>query len=338
MAINDLLEQINNGKVSRRTVLKAGAIAGIGLAGASFAGCIDGGKTKDVVKAGYLPSDHDAPFFIATTKGYFDKYGVKVEAIRFDSGPNLMTQMAAGNIDIGIAGVPPVILFVDKDPSAKIVSAVQNVGSGLFVKKGSGIQTITNLKGKSIGIPGPGSIQDILLRKLLAENNLDYNTDVNVKTVPAGQMIGTMTSGGIDAAMAWEPFVTMAELQGVADVLLRSEQMLPGHPCDSCVASTNMIANYPDSVKGFLKAIRDGIDFIKTNPDEAAAIVASKEWLNIDVEIEKASLRNIGFIFVPDEAYLSGTEYFARELKNMGKTTKDHDRKDLFDLTLLNEL
>lgn len=87
MAIDDIFEKINNDKVSRRTVLKAGVAAGIGLAGASIAGCTSPSptvsvtptaaplKVKETVNVGYLITDHDAPLFIAKTKDFLEKYG-----------------------------------------------------------------------------------------------------------------------------------------------------------------------------------------------------------------------------------------------------------------------
>ncbi|MCD1295909.1 ABC transporter substrate-binding protein [Methanocella sp. CWC-04] len=350
MANNDLIDQISSGKISRRTLLKAGAVAGIGLAGVSFAGCTDNGgnatvtptgaplQTKDLVRVGYLPSDHDAPFFIAETKGYFDKYGINVEGQKFSAGPDIMKQISAGNLDMAVVGAPPVISYLDKDPAARIIAPTHSEGSGLIVKKGLGITSVAGLKGKKIAIPGPGSIQDVMLRKLLADNGISYDKDVNVVTIPAGQMVDTMANGNIDAAIIWEPFVTMAVLNDVGEILLLSKDIMPGHPCCVVIASNEMIQKYPDSVRAYLKAHKDAVEFINANLNESAAIVASSEWLNIDPAIEVESLPHMTFMYKFDEDYIAGTESFARELKNMGKVNNDLTRNELFDLTFVNEL
>lgn len=349
MAIDNILEKLSTDKITRRSVLKAGAVAGMGLAGASIAGCIGsseitpvtptpGAKVKEVVKVGYLPSDHDANVFIAKTKGFFDKYGVNAEMTKFGNGSDLMKQVVGGNIDVGIAGVPPVLINMAADPTVKIIGAVHNNGSGIFIKKGSGIKTIADLKGKTVAIPGPGSIQDIMLRKLLVDNNLKYNVDVDIKTISAGQMLQTMSAGSIDAAIIWEPFVTMAKMQEIGEVMLRSEDIMPGHPCDCIATTTGMIENYPDTLIGFLKAHRDAVNLINTDLNEAAAIVASKEWLDVDVAVEKESLPNMTFMVTPDEAYISGAETFAAELKALDIIKKDLARDDMFELSLLNKI
>lgn len=350
MALDNIIERLNAEGISRRDVLKAGLAAGIGAAGIGIAGCTSPSTspvvspsttplpTKSVVKIGYLPSDHDAPLFIAKTKGFLDKYGVNVELTKFESGGMIMQQIAGGTIDMGVAGVPPVIIAADKDPSIKMVASVHNNGSGIIVKKGSGIAKAADLKGKKIGIPGPSSIQNILLKKVLADNGIDYAKDVTVSTVPAAQILGSLESGTIDAYSAWEPFITLAVNRNIGEVLLRSEDIMPGHPCDSIVTTAGMIKDYPGSVVGFLKAHRDATEFIKTNFDEAATIVGSKDWLDSGADTEKVAMTHMTFMFKPDEGYFAGSEAFATMLKDMGLVTKSHDRNDLFDLSLINTL
>jgi NitT/TauT family transport system substrate-binding protein len=349
MAIDDIFEKVSNGKVSRRTVLKAGVMAGIGLAGASIAGCTSPSpsvtptaeplKTKSTVNIGYLITDHDAPLYIAKTKGYLEKYGMNVKLANFNSGPEIMTQIAGGNIDIGVAGVPPVILAYDKDPTVKIVAAVHTNGSGLFVKKGSGLTKFTDLKGKKIGFPGPGSIQDIMVRQLCRDNNMSYANDLIMSKLPAGQWIGAVDAGTVDAVIAWEPYVTMAEMQNIGDVILRSEDIMPGHPCDSIVTTQSMISDYPGSVMAFLKAHKDAVDLINTDPQEAAQIVSSAEWLNNETAMERASMDHITFLYKPDEEYLAGTDTFSKALcEELALTKKVYTRDELFDLSLVNQL
>ncbi|WP_174590973.1 ABC transporter substrate-binding protein [Methanocella conradii] len=351
MAIDNLIDRLKEDRLSRRTVLKLGAAAGIGLAGLGMAGCSSPSptvsatptsaplKVKETVNIGYLTTDHDAPLYVAKTKGFLEKYGMKVKLVNFNSGPEIMTQMAGGSIDIGVAGVPPVILAYDKDPTVKIVAAVHKNGSGLFVKKGSGLKKFTDLKGKKIGSPGPGSIQDILVRQLCKKYGMSYETDVSMAKLPAGQWVGAVDAGTVDAVMAWEPYVTIAEMQGIGEVMLRSEDIMPGHPCDSIVATQTMISQYPDSVKAFLKAHRDAVELINSNPQEAAQIVSSPEWLADDTAIERAALEHITFLYKPDEEYLSGTDTFSRALKEeLGLTKKVYTRDELFDLTLISQI
>jgi ABC-type nitrate/sulfonate/bicarbonate transport system substrate-binding protein len=255
MALDDLITKLNEVKISRRTILKAGAAVGIGLAGASLAGCAS-------------PTPTATPTPAAT-----------------------------------------------------------------------GIRTIADLKGKNIALPSVGSIQDILLRAQAKKAGMNYDTDFVIKAPMAGgDMITSMGSGAVDAALMWEPFVTMAQQQGVADVLLWSEDMMPGHPCDTIATTTKFMQDYPDSLKAFLLAHQDGVNYIKDHFDDAAAIVGSKDWLNSTADVEKVALKHMEFMTVPSESFLAGAETFATEMKGLGKLKKDHTRADIFDLSIVSKM
>lgn len=351
MAFESIIDRLNDEKVSRRTVLKIGIATGVGLAGLSVAGCTSPSPTatplpsataaplKSSVPSGYMPSDHSAAIFVADAKGIFTKYGVNVKLTLFNAGGTIMQQIGAGTLDLGFSGVPPVIAAIDNGVPAKIVAALQGNGSGIIVGKDSGITKVADLKGKKIAVPVKNSsIQDIMLRQLLKDNGIDYENDVDVTTVAVGQMPQAIGAGTYDAAFTWEPYVTMTAMKGLGDVLLRSEDIMANHPC-CCVATTDtMIAQYPDTLKAFFQALKEATDFVLASPAETAEIISAEEYLNDDAEIEASALTHVHFLAKPDEAYIAGTETFAAQMKALGVTKSAHDRSDLFDLSLINQV
>ncbi len=354
MAFDELLDKVNEDKISRRGVIKIGIGLGIGIAGASLAGCASptatplpsatpGPVLKSPSNVGYLPSDHHAALMIANYKGadgksesIFEKHGLTVAGTSINTGPAIMQQLAGGQIDIGLAGVVPAISTIDNDPTVKIVAAVQSNGSGIIVGKNSGIKTVADLKGRKIAIPSAGSIQDIMLQQLLKNNNISKD-DVTISAVAVGNQIGAIQAGSIDAAITWEPFVSTAVVNGAADVLVRSEDIWPNHPCCCITTTTNMINNYPDTLTAFFEAIKEANDFIRTNAADASRIVASS--ISGDSEaIEAMAMPYVSFIVKPDETFLSGTETYAATMKTLGTIKNSHTRSDLFDLTLINKV
>jgi NitT/TauT family transport system substrate-binding protein len=349
MAFDNILEQINQEKISRRTILKVGIATGVGLASLSVAGCTSPGVTpsvgpsasavplKQAIPSGYMPSDHSAAIFVGKAKGIYEKYGLNIQLTQFSAGGPIMTQMGSGTLDLGFAGVPPIISAVDNGVPVKIVAALQGNGSGIIVGKNSGIKAAADLKGKKIAVPNKGSIQDIMLRQLLKQNNISYDNDVTVNNVPVGQMPGAVDAGTVDAAFTWEPYVSMTAMKNMGDILLRSEQIMANHPCCAVATSDTMIQQYPDTLKTFFKAHKEATDFVLSNPQETAQIISSKDWLGDEAAIEAAALQNIHFLAKPDSDYINGTLQFATEMKALGVTKKDHDQTELFDLSLINQ-
>jgi NitT/TauT family transport system substrate-binding protein len=346
MAINDLFDKLNEEKLSRRTVLKIGVATGVGLAGLAVAGCTSPSVTPSLTATplptlsnggGYLQSDHQAAIFIGDAKGIYAKYGVDLKITKFNAGPAVMQQLTGGTLDLGFAGVPPIISAADKDSTIKIIAALQGNGSGIIVGNDSGINTVKDLKGKKIAVPSVGSIQDIMLRQLLADNGIDYAKDVTVSAVPAGQQPAAIGAGSIDAAFSWEPYVTQTAMKNLGKILIRSNEISPDHPCCSIAATTQTIKKFPDTLKAFFQAHKEATDFVINNPQETAQIISRSEYLGGEAAIEAASLPNIRFLAKPDETFIAGTEKFATEMKKLGVITNDLKRDQLFDLTLINE-
>ncbi|HUL61701.1 MAG TPA: ABC transporter substrate-binding protein [Methanocella sp.] len=356
MALDDILEKVNEDKISRRGVIKIGIGLGIGIAGASLAGCASPTATplptvtptpapvlKSSSGVGYLPSDHHAPLMIAAYKGadgkqqsIFEKHGLTVASTVINTGPAVLQQLAGGQIDIGLAGVVPTISAIDNDATIKIVAAVQSNGSGIIVGLNSGIQKIEDLKGKRVAVPSKGSIQDVMLRELFKKYNIDYDRDVTVSAVVVGNQIGAITAGSIDAAITWEPFVSTAVVNNAARVLARSEDIWPDHPCCCINTTTKMITGYADTLKAFFLAMKEANDFIKADVETSAKIVAAAIQGDTE-EIEDMAMPHVSFIVKPNETYLAGTETYAATMKSLALTKNDHTRADLFDLTLVNQ-
>ena len=364
MALDELFDKVKEGNISRRNVLKIGIGVGVGLVGLGAAGCTTPTPTgtatplptvaataaplKSMSGIGHLPSDHHAALFIANSKGtdgksIFDKHGLTVTATSINTGPGILQQLEGGSIDIALAGVPPTISSIDKPESTtKIVAAVQSNGSGIIVSKNFDISGLTDvkskvefLKGKKIAIPSAGSIQDIMLRELFKKYGIDYSKE-NITPVAAGQQVGAVQAGTQDAAINWEPFVSTAVVKGAANVLLRSEDIWPNHPCCCVSTSTAMIKNYPDTLEAFFLAMKEANDYILANPADSAKIVAAAIQGD-DVAIETEAMPHIAFLVKPDETFLSGSETYAKTMKDLGLVKTLHDRNDLFDLTLVNK-
>lgn len=347
MAFDNLFDKLNDEKISRRTVLKIGVATGVGLAGLSAAGCTSPSVTplpssmplKSSIHSGFMQSDHSAAIFVGDAKGIFKKDGLNLQLTQFAAGGPIMQQIGSGALDLGFAGVPPVIAAIDNGVESKIVAALQGNGSGIIVGKNSGIAKIADLKGKNIAVPVKNSsIQDIMLRQLLKDNNIDYEKDVNVTTVAVGQMPQAIGAGTFDAAFTWEPYVSMTAMKDLGTILIRSDQIMPNHPCCCVAATAAMIQQYPDTLKAFFRALKESTDFVLNNQQETAQIISGKDYLNDEAAIEAAALPNVHFLAKPDEAYIAGTEKFAVDMKALGVTKKDHDRNDLFDLSLINQV
>lgn len=272
------------------------AIIGIGGAYSLFTS----NSNDNVVKIGYLPSDHDSALFVAQYDKSYEAKGMKVETVQFNNGGDLMTAIASGEADIGYVGITPVLSSVEKGVPVKIISGAQIEGSGLVVGKNSDIKSISDLKGKNVATPGEASIQYMLLVYALKKEGISPD-DVKISAMKVAPMNDALKGGKIDAMLTYEPYVTIATEKGDGVELKSSSEIIPEHPCCVVVASDDFIKNNPEELKSILEIHKNATDYLNNNPDEAASKIPKEVAPNVD--IEKKSLSNIKFVSGIDEQY-----------------------------------
>lgn len=251
------------------------------------------------VTIGYLPSDHDAALFIADAQDMYQKEGINTKLVQFNNGGDLMTAMASGEVDVGYVGITPVLSSIEKGVPVKVISGVQTEGSGIVVSNSSGITSVQDLEGKSIATLGEASIQYMLLKYYLNQNNIDIK-DLKVSAMKVPSMNDALKSNQIDGMLTYEPFVTTAVENGNTE-LVDSSEIIPGHPCCVVAASDDFLKEHPDEAKKIVEIHANATKYVQEHPDDAVSQLPKDIVANPD--IEKKSLSGINFVSGLDDAY-----------------------------------
>jgi len=129
-------------------------------------------KPKEKIRIGYLTADlHQLALYVAIKEGYLDEVGMKYELKQYKNGVAVMEAFKAGEIDVAyLGGAPATLKRVNDDVRIKIIAGVNNEGSAIVVREG--INSFEDLRGKTIAIPGFGTVQDFLLRIAAEEHGM----------------------------------------------------------------------------------------------------------------------------------------------------------------------
>ena len=188
------------------------------------------------VRAGFVPVTNWGPLFIAIEKGYFREQGIETVATQFTSGTDIITQTAAGQLDVGPSGLGASTLNIIKRGAdlravASQHSESQPMATPLVVAKkkydDGTYKKVTDLKGKKVAINGKGVATEYWLYSALKKNGLTMK-DVDLQVVSFDQVAAALDSGALDGAMLSEPWPTLAEqknlIQRIADDFLTNAQ------------------------------------------------------------------------------------------------------------------
>lgn len=284
-------------------------------------------SSDDEVRIGYLPSDHNAALFVAnTTKAYEDK-GMKVKLIQFTNAGDIINGLSSGDLDIGFVGITPASTAISKGVPIKIVSGVQLEGSGIVASEESNIKSISDLKGKKIATPGEASIQNMLLKYALKENNIKESEleiiGLNVLSIP-----NALSSKKIDGYISYEPFVSMAEYKGIGKEVVSTGEIIPGHPCCVIVAREDFIKNNPKDLENILLIHENATKFVLENPEKAAEMMP-EEMLS-DIKLEKIAMKKVKYVYGLNDSYKDKVIAFTDIEYAMKIISKKLTKEDLF--------
>jgi NitT/TauT family transport system substrate-binding protein len=276
--------------ISRRDFIKltgGGLLLGSALT-TGLVGCGSGDASKTAgqasgvptLKLGYLPiTDHLTVISHAQTK--YQK--LNLEPVKFSSWPELAEALKAGKIEAAFALTPISLTLKQKGVPIKGVLLGHRNGSAITVRVGNEINTIADLKGKTIAVPSKFSTHNILLRKILSEQGIDANKDLKIIDMAPPEMVQAIASQQIGGFIVAEPFGGQAELQKVGKVLMLSKDIWPNHICCMLNVREDIIAKNAEAVQELVDSIVAAGQFIEGNRPQAADL--STEYLGQKPEV-----------------------------------------------------
>lgn len=312
-----------------------GTMAACGVGGSS-------GEDSEVteVRIAYFPNITHTQALVMKNKNILEeKWGNKCSVIwtSFNAGPAEMEAIFAGEIDLGYIGpVPALSANVKSGGDVRIISNATNAGAVFLKRKDSGIESLADLAGKKVAVPQIGNTQHLCLLNILSEQGLkaqDAGGNVMVNASSNADILNLFDNGSVDAALVPEPWGTMIENNGNAEMLLDyNEVFLEGnYPTAVVVASRDFLEAHPDFVKDFLEAHEDATLYINENPEEARSIVNEEIEAITGKAIEEEVLKSAFMRMVVDtklnaDAIMSFAEISADE----GFIDRIPEEKDVF--------
>lgn len=265
------------------------------------------------------------PIFVAQENGYFKKHGVEVDVIVSRGGGEAMKAFIAKEVDIVGTGFPEVGLMRAKGVDVLLFFA-QNARTpfSLIARKETGVKNVGDLKGKTIAVTSPGSLTANLARHFIQEAGLDPSKDVSLISVGGGgEILGALKSNRADAAMLFEPFVSIAQLDGSADVIVDVAAKLDAFSSAPLSTSQDFIDKNAKAADDLTAALREALQFIKSNHDGVYAI-AAKKFPNAKPDVLKHALEHMYRVYSPNgkftKANVEETQKISVSLKIMPTT------------------
>ena len=210
----------------------------------------------------------DGTMVIADKKGFFSKHGVEIEPVYYPISNDELADLAAADIDGGLMAIGDAVNVANRS-QIKVV-AVADDGGGSTIIASPQIATLSDLKGKRIGVQ-LGTWHELIVSEMLASAGLSASDVILSNLHP--EEVPTALGSQVDAAYTWEPFTSIA-LTKDNRVLFESKELIGAFP-NVIVFRQPVAQERSEEIRAFLQAWFEAADFRQKNPDEAARIIST---------------------------------------------------------------
>ena len=229
-----------------------------------------------VVFAGNLTPEN-SQIWIGQELGYFAEEGIDLEMITA-SGNVLATQIVASGAAEFFAGGPEGLLSAAAEGSEVGIKTIYNyLRRPIYswaTSPDNGITALTDLRGKKVGVASLGSGTKVFAEATLKDAGVDPATEVEILPVGTEAQAATaLESGQVDALAIWDSNFAIMERVGFELSYLPPPAIASeGCPCAGIHVSERFLAENPELVQGFARAVAKGTVFLLENPEAAIQI------------------------------------------------------------------
>jgi NitT/TauT family transport system substrate-binding protein len=198
--------------------------------------------------------------------------------IRYVDTPSaeMGTAIAQGKVDFGMNYALNFVVDIDAGASVTIIGGVMVGCTELFAREG--INSVTDLKGKTLGVQASGSLPHMLVVLMAAQVGLDANKDIDWVIGPKVRPKELFIDGKIDAFVGFPPEPQELRARGVGHVIVATAIDRPWSQYYCCMLGGNpeYVRKYPVATKRALRAVLKAADLCATDPAGAARRVVDR--------------------------------------------------------------
>ena len=223
--------------------------------------------------------------------------------------------------ELDIAAVPTNVASVlyNKTEGQVEILALNTLGVLYVVENGNTIQSVEDLRGKTVYSTGKGATPEYALNYILGENGLTAGTDVTVEYKSEhSELASLLAAGQADLAVLPQPFVTsvLAKNPDVRIALNLTEEWDKVTEDGSkltmgaLVVRKDFAESNPEAVRNFLKEYQASTQYVtdEANLDDAAALI--EQYGIISAAVAKQALPYCNIVCITGEEMRTAAEGF----------------------------
>ena len=216
--------------------------------------------------------------------------------------------LAKGELDIAAMPANVSSVLYNNNSAGFQVLAINTLGVLYIVESGNTVQSMEDLRGKTIYASGKGATPEYALNYILSANGIDPTADVTIEWKSEhAECLSALMAQENAIAMLPQPFVTTAQTKSdqirvALDLTQEWDALQEGNETPSAlitgvvVARREFVEQNPDAVSAFLDHYKTSVEYVNSNTDGAAQLVGQYGIVTAEVAKKALPACNITFI------------------------------------------
>ena len=254
-------------------------------------------STGNKVRVGYVGITCEAPIFSAVEKGFFKEEGLEVSLVKCEWA-NYKDVLALGGFDITHHLVMFFLKPIEQGLDIKFTGGIHRGCLRVQAPVNSNINTIKDLRGKRIGVPGMGTPPFIFANRVLGANGIDASKEISWRVFPAGELGLALDKGEVDAVADSEPIgsllVAENKVKNVADQA--KDAPYKDEYCCAVIVNGKFLAANPKAAAAATRALLKGAKWVEANPAAAARLSVEKGYLASNPELNTVAISHLRYV------------------------------------------
>jgi NitT/TauT family transport system substrate-binding protein len=298
-----------------------------------------------IIRIGHLSTFYHTAVLLMAQRTANERLGAEVEWKLMGTGPAIMKAFQSGELDMAYIGLPPAIIGICQGINVLCVAGGHVEGTVLAGKpqwkafpEAADLGTVlTQFRGRKIGVPGKGSIHDVILKDSIEQQGLKH--EIEIVNFPWADLVTeAVVKNEVAAAMGTPALAIAINRFAGGKVLYPSSKLWPNNPSYGIVVANSFLERERERVEKFLVLHEEATAFIRKEPVKAAQVIANF------VSIVDADFVRDTFMISPKycakltEDYISATMKFIPILKKLGYIQTQVPKDRIFSLDLINKI
>ena len=216
--------------------------------------------------------------------------------------------IAQGTADIAAVPANLASVLYQKTNGGVQVLTINTLGVLYLVENGDQVQSVSDLKGKTIYASGKGATPEYALNYILKENGLTPGEDVQIEWKSEHtECVAALAEHEDAAALLPQPFVTTAQskndsLRVALDLTEEWDKIQKDNGGNSSlvtgvtVVRTEFAQEHPEIVEDFMERYQESVSYVNEYTEEAAKLIGDYDI--VPEEIAKKALSECNIVYI----------------------------------------